>query len=84
MQGEMQPTCFSEIGTAPEAEQLFFKLFVFRKAGTQVFPVTMSCPRHSHCCIPFTAVYKRPLKAEEGLLLLAWAWAWAFGFCFGT
>jgi hypothetical protein len=38
---------------------------VFREAGTQVSPVTMSLPsswRHPVCC------YKRPLKEDEALL----------------
>jgi hypothetical protein len=40
---------------------------VFIKTGTLVSPVTMSRPSpwlHPVCC------YKRPLKEEEGLLLL--------------
>jgi hypothetical protein len=41
---------------------------VFREAGTQVSPVTMSCPSlwlHPVCC------YKRLLEKEEGFLLSA-------------
>jgi hypothetical protein len=48
---------------------------VFREAGTQVSPVTMSRPSpwlHPVCN------YKRPLKEKEGLLIFG-ALPWAFG-----
>jgi hypothetical protein len=59
---------------------------VFREAGMQVSPVTMSCPSlwlHPVCCC------KRPLKGEKGLLpFVALLWdiglfAWFLAFCFG-
>jgi hypothetical protein len=47
----------------------------------QVSPVAMS---HSSPAAPFAAVYKRPLKEEEGLLLgflfLLWEEAFTLGF----
>jgi hypothetical protein len=47
---------------------------VFREAGMQVSPVTMS--HHSPWCHPVHC-YKRPLKEEERLLLFV-ALLWAF------
>jgi hypothetical protein len=60
MKQERQNSCISSI--------------VFREAGRQVSPVTMSHPSlwlHPVCC------YKRPLKEAEGLFLLLFA----LGFC---
>jgi hypothetical protein len=48
---------------------------VFREAGTQVSPVTMSCPSpwlHPVCC------YKRPLEKGVLLLLAFGSLLWAF------
>jgi hypothetical protein len=59
---------------------------VFREAGKQVSPVTISRPSpwlHPVCR------YKRPLKEAEGLLLLGALleafgfFAWLLAFCFG-
>jgi hypothetical protein len=46
---------------------------VFREAGTQVSPVTMSCPSP---WLPPVCCYKRPLKEEEGLFVF---WGFYFG-----
>jgi hypothetical protein len=85
-QGEMQLTCFSEIGTDPEREQLAC-IQRSRKAGFSCYNVT---PLPKSCCSTlFTTVYKRPLKEEEGLFafgfyfgLLALALAWVFHYGF--
>jgi hypothetical protein len=63
-------------------------LFEFREAGMQVSPVKMSRPSprtKSLCSTLFTAVYKRLLKEEEGLLPLAFTWGCCLflGFGFG-
>jgi hypothetical protein len=47
------------------------KLFAFREAGTQVFPVTMSRPSPRASAPPCLPLYiKDPLKEEEGLFAL--------------
>jgi hypothetical protein len=78
-QGEMQLTCFSEIGTAPEAEQLFLLSCLCAEKQELRFLLLQSrpSPRASANSL-FATGNKRPLKEEEELFPLAFT----LGFCF--
>jgi hypothetical protein len=52
------------------------KLFTFREAGTQVFPVTVSCLSPRIAAPPCLALDIKDSLKEDRLLL------WAFAFCF--
>jgi hypothetical protein len=80
-QGEMWLTCFSKIGIAPAAEQLFL--------WNCVQIVTMSRPSLRASAPPCLLLFiKGPLKEEKGLCLGFFALEGFFGslawfFCFG-
>jgi apolipoprotein N-acyltransferase len=88
MQGEMRFTCFSEIGTAPEAEQLFLLSCLHsEKQECRFLLLQFHAPSPRRCSTLFTAVYKRPLKEEEGLFAFGlrfgfWLWLWFGAFSF--
>jgi hypothetical protein len=83
-QGKMQLTCFSKIGTTPEAEQLCLLSCLCSEKQERSLPVTSPSLRAT--ALPCSPVgIKRP--TEEGawgfFALEGFFWALAFGFCFG-
>jgi hypothetical protein len=83
-QGEMRLTCFSEIVTALEAEQLFLlSCLCSAKQEGRFLLLQCHAPPQSLCSTLFAAVYKRPtergLEALASCLwLLLWALVWVF------
>jgi hypothetical protein len=71
-QGELQLPCFSEIGTAREAEQLFLLSCLCSEKQNTGFSCYNATPLpHSLCSILNAAVYKRTPEGGRG------------AFCFG-